>query len=136
MDQEVLTTALGLERKMYAALNEVLEVTQELSEAIQRQDQVSVQLFLKLRQEPIERLREYRTRLVYLCGQLSGVDGPYLRRLLSGQGAGLVSGAEALEKQVRQNSDLLRRVVAADQVVNRKIGGKKSFYAIQGAAQL
>lgn len=135
MEKEVLETVLALERKMYSALNEVLEVTEELSDAIQRQDQVSVQLFLKLRQEPIDRLQECRTRLINLCGRLPGADGAQLRRLLSGQGDGLIPGAETLEKQVHQTDNLLKRVLVVDQAVNRKIGGKKSFYTVRATAQ-
>lgn len=46
MDEQVAAAALATERKRYEALSEVMELTEELSEAIQRQDQVSIRMFL------------------------------------------------------------------------------------------
>ena len=64
LTEQQLTSVLATERRIYAALSEVLELTGELSASIQRGDSVSVQLFLQLRQEPINQLREYQTNLV------------------------------------------------------------------------
>ena len=61
LTEQQLTSVLATERRIYAALSEVLELTGELSASIQRGDSVSVQLFLQLRQEPINQLREYQT---------------------------------------------------------------------------
>ena len=63
MNEQTITEAHGACRRIYTALTELLELTNELSEAIQRQDQVSVQLFLSMRQEPLEQLRVYDARL-------------------------------------------------------------------------
>ena len=70
MNEQTITEAHGACRKMHTALTELLELTNELSEAIQRQAQVSVQLFLSIRQEPLEQLRVYYTRLRRLCSLL------------------------------------------------------------------
>ena len=53
LTEQQLTSVLATERRIYAALSEVLELTGELSASIQRGDSVSVQLFLQLRQEPV-----------------------------------------------------------------------------------
>ena len=67
LTEQQLTSVLATERRIYAALSEVLELTGELSASIQRGDSVSVQLFLQLRQEPINQLREYQTNLAQQC---------------------------------------------------------------------
>ena len=42
MDEKVIAAAVATERKRYTVLTEVMEITEELSDAFQRQDQVSV----------------------------------------------------------------------------------------------
>ena len=85
LTEQQLTSVLATERRIYAALSEVLELTGELSASIQRGDSVSVQLFLQLRQEPINQLREYQTNLAQQCRILPAEDRKELEGLLSGQ---------------------------------------------------
>ena len=70
MDEQVLKVAMSAEQKMYTALSEVMELTGELADAFQRQDQVSVQIFLGMRQEPIDRLESCKAMLERQCLQL------------------------------------------------------------------
>lgn len=127
MNEQTITEAHGACRSMYTALTELLELTNELSEAIQRQDQVSVQLFLSMRQEPLERLRVCDTRLRRLCSLLPPAEGAQLRQVLNGQGGG-TAATQGLERTVRQNRQLLEQITRIDERLNRRMGGKKSFY--------
>lgn len=130
MDENIIAAALSTERKRYTTLTEVMELTKELSDAFQRQDQVSVRLFLSMRQEPINQLREYRAIQCKRCAALPDEEGEVLWKVLTGQGSG--DGSEqlqALEKLVGQNRNLLERVQEADRQVSMKLGGKKSYYA-------
>ena len=130
MDENIIAAALATERKCYTTLTEVMELTKELSDAFQRQDQVSVRLFLSMRQEPINQLREYRAIQRKRCAALPDEEGEVLWKVLTGQGSG--DGSEqlqALEKLVGQNRNLLDRVQEADRQVSMKLGGKKSYYA-------
>lgn len=130
MDENIIAAALATERKRYTTLTEVMELTKELGDAFQRQDQVSVRLFLSMRQEPINQLREYRAIQRKRCAALPDEEGEVLWKVLTGQGSG--DGSEqlqALEKLVGQNRNLLDRVQEADRQVSMKLGGKKSYYA-------
>ena len=51
LSKQELDAALAAERAMYRALSEVQDITRELLDAVDRQDQVSVRLFLSMRQE-------------------------------------------------------------------------------------
>lgn len=128
LDEKVLSTALAVMRKAYMVLSEVRDLTEELSQAVQRQDQVSVQLFLRLRQEQLNQLQEYRALLSKQCQELPEGDGAALRGILEAQACDIPSGQTLfhLAKQYRQ---MLERTIQADMAVNRRIGGKKSFYA-------
>ncbi len=133
MNEQTITEAHGACRTMYTALSELLELTTDLSEAIQRQDQVSVQLFLSMRQEPLERLRICDAHLRRLCSSLPQAESAQLRQVLNGQSGGTAT-TQGLERTVLQNRQLLEQITRMDERINRRMGGKKSFYE-QKAAQ-
>ena len=51
LDDRHFSAASAVQRKMYVLLTEVSELTDQLSQAVDRQDQVSVRMFLSMRQE-------------------------------------------------------------------------------------
>ena len=128
LDDRALAAALGILRRSYMALSEVRDLTQELTQAVERQDQVSVQLFLRLRLEQLNQLQECRDLLAKQCRELPKEDGETLRGILEARECPLPAGQTLfqLSKQYRQ---LLERTIQADMVVNRRMGGKNSFYA-------
>ena len=109
LTEQQLTSVLATERRIYAALSEVLELTGELSASIQRGDSVSVQLFLQLRQEPINQLREYQTNLAQQCRILPAEDQKELEGLLSGQAPAASPAAQPLQEQLQRNRALWSR---------------------------
>ena len=70
LSKQELDAALAAERAMYRALSEVQDITRELLDAVDRQDQVSVRLFLSMRQEQINQLRDQKELLKKQCGGL------------------------------------------------------------------
>lgn len=124
-DEQAIMGALSTERKRYNTLTEVMELTQELSQAIQRQDQVSVQMFLSMRQQPINQLRELQALRRKQC-----IMQPELEALLSGAQAGQTPLAQSLVKLAEQNRGLLERIRQADRQISMRLGGKKSFYTL------
>ena len=129
MDSQVIAAGLATERKCYAALTEVMELTQDLSDAVQRQDQVTVQMFLSMRQEPINQLKEYRSLQRKRCASLPEEESAALWKVLTGKGADGTGQLQDLEKVVGQNQSLLERIQQADRQVSVSLGGKKSFYS-------
>ena len=128
LTEQQLTSVLATERRIYAALSEVLELTGELSASIQRGDSVSVQLFLQLRQEPINQLREYQTNLAQQCRILPAEDRKELEGLLSGQAPAASTAAHPLQEQLQRNRAIWTRVVQADRAASDRLCGKDSFY--------
>ena len=121
----------AIQRKMYTSLNEVIELTDELSQAVSRQDQVSVRMFLSMRLEEIQRLTSYQAMLNRQCAQLSPEDAKLLTQLNSGlfSGQAPTPAAQALLKQAQRNRTVLERVRQADQAVSSRVGGSHSFYS-------
>ena len=58
MTESELLDLTVLERKKYNYLNEVLDLSQQMGEALDRADQVSIQMLLALRGEPVLHLQE------------------------------------------------------------------------------
>ena len=129
MDEQALKVAMSAEQKMYTALSEVMELTGELADAFQRQDQVSVQMFLGMRQEPIDRLESCKAMLERQCLQLPPEQRQILRGILKGQTP--PPQAPALGELVQKNTRLLDRILEVDRRLNLRIGGEHSFYRQQ-----
>lgn len=128
LSQQVLSAATAVEKQMYLALTEVEDLTQELAQAIDRQDQVSVRMFLALRQEQIDRLTAQKALLRRQCSQLPEKDAALLHDILFGTSTSPCPGAEDLLRQVERNRTLLERVRRADQRSSRRLCGNNSFY--------
>ena len=127
LSKQELDAALAAERAMYRALSEVQDITRELLDAVDRQDQVSVRLFLSMRQEQINQLRDQKELLKKQCGGLPKEEGDRLRQILSGKKPAGVEG-EALSLQVERNRALLERTLQADKALSRRLAGRESFY--------
>lgn len=127
LSKQELDAALAAERAMYRALSEVQDITRELLDAVDRQDQVSVRLFLSMRQEQINQLRDQKELLKKQCGGLTKEEGDLLRQILSGKKPAGVEG-EALSLQVERNRALLERTLQADKALSRRLAGRESFY--------
>lgn len=131
LDDRHFSAASAVQRKMYVLLTEVSELTDQLSQAVDRQDQVSVRMFLSMRQEELQRLADCQLMLRRQCEALPGTDGALLHQMISGSFSGTPPSpaGEALLHQVQRNRALLERVQRVDQSVSRRLGGKNSFYA-------
>lgn len=118
---------IPIQRTMYTTMSEVYELTNEMLDAVKRQDRVSVRMYLKMRQDPISKLCNLREKLELYCTTLSPEPAQELRDILSGK----VSAQDELAplcKLVAQNQHLLNRTIQADQQLNQMLAGKKSFY--------
>ena len=117
-----------LERKKYNLLSEVMDLSKQLGEAMDRNDDVSVRLLLAMRQEPLLQLQELKQIMDLKKAVLSPGDRERISAL--GQGAAPQGEEEtAYQNQAGSARRLLERVVELDERLNRRIGGKDSFYA-------
>lgn len=125
--KEQWEVTIPIQRAMYTTMTEVLELTNEMLDAVKRQDRVSMRMCLKMRQEPILKLCNLREQLEQHCNTLSPSSSQELRNILSGK-TSLQGEFEPLCKLVTQNQNLFHRTIQADQQLNQMLAGKKSFY--------
>ena len=116
-----------LERKKYNYLTEVQDVTQQLAESLDRNDQVSARMLVAMRQGPILRLEEIKQAGSARLESLSPADRERARALREGaapQGA----EEESYRTQAGSARRLLERVVELDRRISLRLAGDHSFY--------
>ena len=115
------------EKRRYALLSELFDLTRQLAEAVDRSDEVTIQMLLSMREGPLAQMRQVEENLTRQRSSLSEEDGRRLEELLSGAQAQRQE-ENALSGQVGTNRRLLGQLVELDKRVNKKVTREKSVY--------
>ena len=116
-----------LERKKYNLLNDVMDLSQQLATAMDRNDQVSVRMLVAMRQDPLTQLEEVKHSLSRRLLEFSPDDQDLAHRLLQGE-AGSSPREQAVADQSNVNRRLLERIIELDRRLNHRLTGDKSYY--------
>ena len=123
MTEKTVMDALVQMKRTGNLLNEVEDITQQMAQAIDRNDQVSVQMLLAMREEPLEKLqaadRAVREQLEALAE-----GAPELAALLNG--APPAQPGERTQQmlcdQVASNRRRLKQIMELDAVLGQRLG--------------
>ena len=116
-----------LERKKYNDLTEVLDLTRQLGENMDRGDQVAVRMIIAMRQDPLLHLEETNRTAKERRGSLPEEDQERVRALLDG--AEPRTGEERIFlEQAGKTRRILERVVDLDRRISLRMAGTNSFY--------
>ena len=127
MEASTLLDAHVQAKRIYNLLNEVMDVSRQMAEAMDRDDQVAIQMLVSMREEPVHRLRQARRALEEQRDALEPEEALRLTQLRNGEEA--KTEAEApLAAQIGANRRLLEQVLELDRVLNRKLTREKSIY--------
>lgn len=127
MEAKALLDAHVQLKRVYTALNEALDLTRQMADAADRNDEVAAQLLVSMRQEPTDKLARAHQALDQQRQALPETDAARLAALLQGAAAETAEEA-ALANQVGLNRRVLAQLVDLDRVVNRKLAREKSVY--------
>lgn len=127
MKQDSILKAHVQVKRIYSLLTEVMDLSRQLAEALDRDDQVTVRMLVAMRGEPINKLQMARAVLQEQKMELPTEDGQRLAELLNGEPA-KEEAEEAIAAQVKMNERLLQQVLELDKVLSRKVAREKSFY--------
>lgn len=119
----------GRKREQLGLLDEVSDLTKQLAEAINRKDQVSVQMVLEMRDGPIRAMRDLEDGIEAFLPTLPDKDARRCHALIHGAAAETPE-EEPLAALVARFRSQLKSVVELDEKLSVRIGGKKSFYNI------
>ena len=130
MKHEQLMEILVLVKRLGNLFNEVAEISAQLAEAVDRQDEVSMKMIVAMRYEPIEKLsiadKSLREQLASLG---EGEDHARIRAVLNGDGSAARGETEAaIAAQAATNIRLHQKIVEQDKILNQKITRDKSIY--------
>ena len=128
MEQDLWMKALVQAKRMGNLLNEVLDLSRQMAESMDRNDQVAVEMLLAMRQEPISKLEAAEQALQ---GQVESFSDPELAARMDALLKGGLPEApheQMLADQVAANLRRLKQVMELDKVLNRKMAREKSVY--------
>jgi len=84
MDEATLKQLLLQARKQYIKLLEFFDLTQQLGQAVDRKDEVSVQMLLHMREDPVKDLKELEAQIHSGVLKLPEEDAIRAHQLLTG----------------------------------------------------
>ena len=131
MTEKAVMDALVQMKRTGNLLNEVEDLTQQLGQAIDRNDQVSASLIIAMREEPLAKLQAADQAL---REQLEALPDRDVARQL----AGMLNGGPAedpasqtqqmLVSQVAANNRRLKQVRELDRMLNQRLAREQSAY--------
>lgn len=120
---------LVLTRRIGNLFNEIMDITTQLADAIDRRDEVSVGLIIAMRSEPIEKLSTADRALRDHLNGLDEEDSRRIRAILNGEEDRAIDQIEKiLAGQAAMNIRAHRKLIELDRILNRKLAKEKSIY--------
>ena len=128
MEQEHWMKALVQSKRMGNLLNEVLDLSRQIAQALDRNDQVAVEMLIAMRQEPITKLEEAKQALQEQGEDLKNAEEALRLALLVNGGEPERPEEFPRAEQVAANGRRLKQVLELEQVLNRRITRDKTIY--------
>ena len=127
--EELLTEVLKRVQRNYMHMVEIERVTKELGDAMSRNDQESIQLLMKMRQEEMEGFGETKQEIRLLV-EAAGEDKEKIISWLRGEDKHQAESFEAgkIKELSCQVLQVLNRTIDIDKIINLKVTGKDSYY--------
>lgn len=116
-----------LERKKYNHLVEVQDMTRQLAESLDRNDQVSARMLVAMRHDPIRQLAEVDSGGKARLAVLPEEDRDRAAALAGGAEP-RSEGEQAYREQAAKTRRMLEQVVEMDRRVSMRMAGENSFY--------
>ena len=127
MERRALDELCVRKRRQLTELTEVSELTHQLTEALDRKDQVSVQMLLNMREAPIRSMAEIDRGIRDYLLTLPEEEAIRYTALLEGEEPE-TKEESAFCEAVDRFLDLLERVIEEDRRISLRMGGNRSFY--------
>lgn len=130
-EESVMMEILKQYQKKYSIVSEIYRLTEEIGELLSKDDRVSSQLVLEMRQDEMNEADRCGESIGILEDAMEQGDRQHLRLLLDGEeGAKLAETWQEKKIVEIQNNIMqtLQRTVEIDKRISLRIAGKDSFY--------
>lgn len=131
MMEKTVMDALVQMKRTGNLLNELWDLTQQLGQSIDRNDQVSTQMLIAMREEPLGKLQDADQALREQLEALPDRDdAAKLAAILNGGSPHdpTQRPQAMLCEQVASNNRRLKQIMELDRVLNQRLGREKSAY--------
>ena len=125
-----MTEILVLAKRIGNLFHEITDISMQLADALDRRDEVSMEMIIAMRAEPIDRLAIADRSLREILGELDdGDEAARIRAILNGDAAQAIDQQEKLlSEQASANIRAHRRLMELDEILSRKIARERSVY--------
>jgi ribosomal 50S subunit-associated protein YjgA (DUF615 family) len=128
MEHQTVMDALVQSKRMSRLLGETFDLSRQMAEALDREDEVTVKMLFNMRAESIEQLKEADGALHELCHSMpNNEDRQRLRALLRG-GTSEDAFEKQLGEQMAANARRLASIQEIDKRLSLKLAREKSVY--------
>lgn len=128
--KEWIVTILKLVHRRAGHLDEVLRLTKEIGDSLSRNDQVSVEMLLKMRGEELEAVAVNTQEAQIFRTQLRKETQTEINALLQGKMTDAQDEmAVKIVETVKRCERLLAEIRIIDERMSKRIAGEDSFYA-------
>lgn len=129
-EQGIFVEIMKKLQKKYGSMNEIFKTTQEMQDALARDDRVSLEMLIKMRQDEIDRAVDCDRDIQYLLSVLAPERREKVRDWLNHGTAKEQDGFEAVKigeiaESIRK---VLERTIQVDSRMSQRVAGKDSFY--------
>ena len=130
MTEKAVMDALVQMKRTGNLLNELEDLTQQLGQSIDRNDQVSTEMLIAMREEPLAKLQASDKALREQLEALGDPDeAAALAALLNGAAAEQGERTQQmLQEQVAANRRRLKQIMERDRLLSQRLGRGKSAY--------
>ncbi|NBI63826.1 hypothetical protein D3Z38_12340 [Clostridiales bacterium] len=127
--KEWMLTILKLAHSRASRLDEVLRLTREIGDSLSRNDQVSVEMLLKMRGEELEAIAMNTQEAQAFKMQLRRETQQEINKLLEGKVTDAQDDmASKIVETINRCQRLLEEIRIIDERMSKRIAGEDSFY--------
>ena len=131
MTEKALMDALVQMKRIGNLLNEFEDLTQQIGQSIDRNDQVSLQMLIAMREEPLAKMQAADQALREQLEALADRDEAAGLAVILNGGSPAEPGErtqQMLCEQVAANNRHLKQIVEMDRAISQRLGREKSMY--------
>lgn len=128
--EELFSEILKRVQRNYVHMAEVERLTKELGESLSRNDQESVQLLLRMRQDELDEIETSKQEIQMFLQPVTEEERRKIKSWLQGENRHQPDSFESKKilEISGQMQQVLARTINIDKAINLKLAGKDSFY--------
>lgn len=129
-EQGIMIEILKQLQKKYGCMNRIFTLTNDMREALSRDDRVSAQMLISMRQDEMDMAEECNRDLYALKSTLPAQLKQNVNNWINGEKPLPADGLEAVKMgEIASGiAAVLKKTIAVDKTMSTRIAGKDSFY--------